>query len=89
MSAATVPHGAPTGATASDWWGVNITSEPVAIRDGLSVSFAIKKGRLVAEWEPKPPRSRRPIWGAYAAARDAFLDRVCAETGLRMRVIDL
>ena len=73
----------------SGWDGINVAAEPVAIGAGFSASFSIVAGHLVVGWHPNPPLDRIGMWDAYTAARNAFLDRVKDETGVRIRVIDL
>lgn len=73
----------------NDTGWVEASSAPAPIVDGLTVSFRLEGGRFTADWQPKRPRITNRIWDAYKVARNAFFDGLHAETGLRIRVIDL
>lgn len=68
-----------------------LRSEKMPLGRGYAVSFVFEANKLDCEWYPRlpSPRKGRGLLPAYRRARDEFIGRIAARTGLAVLVVDL
>ena len=68
-----------------------MTSEAMPLGDGFTVTFRMEGRSVNVDWQPRVPcgRKGRKYLPAYRRAREEFVRRVAARTGLSVLVIDL
>lgn len=69
----------------------DMRSEAMPIGNGLTVTFTFVSGTMEAAFAPDLPRGRkaRRYLPAYRRARDEFLRRVSARTGMTIGVLEI
>jgi hypothetical protein len=69
----------------------DIRSGDIALREDLAFERVFDSAAfgINVRWTPRPPRSLRPCeLQRYRVARDAFVERVHALTGVRILVVE-
>jgi hypothetical protein len=68
---------------------VRITDKRRPVGDGFAVRLSFDGTAMEANWSPDVPKGKPHLIPKYQAIRHAFLERVTAELGLSIAVMDV